>query len=378
MNQLNRLSFRTKVSILVFLTTFTFFMGFILIEDLIILAPLIKGTEGWDGTRRAARLGFAFCFSILSAMITAFSFNIFYSSLRNLINFIQNWREESQEDDIQITRNDEIGNLIRSLQIIFYQEKEKADQRAEVAVQTEKQRISAILQADQPRAKLKKIPGLDISLFPNASKNPNSDCLQIIPTKEGCFGILGGFESAGILESAFKTRLNAMISVLQNLPDKKGTTLLKILTKSLDQNPTSLLNLSLFHLDQETGELNYLSWQSIPLMVLGEYGLKELEKGFGNHAPLGNGLEESYRLDVQENEFLILFSDRILKPIHLTGKQFVAELNRRLFEDGSSYANTRELTLAIANLVSRRYGRKALDNLGLIIVRRSSRSHLSK
>lgn len=376
MNQLNTLSFRAKISILVFLTTFTFFMGFILIEDLLILAPLLKAAEGWDGNRRAIRLIFALGFSVFSALITGFSLNIFYASLKNLIDFIQRWREETDTEEIQVTRNDEIGNLIRSLQIAFFQEKERADRRAETLVQSEKKKISLSIQTLQPKIRLKKIPGLDISFFPNYSKNPDSDTLHLIPTNQGCLGLIGGFESIGILETAYKARINAMMSVLHNFPDKKGSTALNVLRKTLNHNPVSLLNLSIFQLDQESGELNYLSWQNIPLLIYGEYGLKELEKGVGNYAPLGEGLDENFRTEVQENEFLILISDRILKSIHLTGSQFVHEINRRIFDEGSIYTNTRELTLAIANHISKRYGKKALDSLGLIIIRRSSQSHL--
>jgi Arg-Lys translocation region protein phosphatase len=351
-------------------------MGFILIEDLVILAPLLKATEGWDGTRRVVRLVFALCFSVFTALIAAYSLNLFYANLRNLIDFIQSWREERGTEEIQVTRNDEIGNLIRSLQIAFFQEKERADQRAETAIQAEKKKVSILIQSTQPKIKLKKIPGLDISIFPNYSKNPNSDSVHLIPTNQGCLGLIGGFESVGILETTYKARMNAMISLLHNLPDKKGITPLNILRKTLNHNPASLLNLSLFQLDQESGELNYLSWQNIPILIHGEYGIKELEKGLGTYAPLGEGLDENFRTEVQENESLILISDRILKSIHLTGSQFVQELNKRVFDENSIYTNTRELTIAIANYISRRYGKKALDSLGLIIVRRSSRSHL--
>jgi Arg-Lys translocation region protein phosphatase len=373
MNRLNQLSFRVKISVLVFLTTFTFFMGFILLEDLLILRELIQKTEGWDGSRRLIRLVFAFCFSTLTAVITAFSFNIFYASLRNLIHFIQSWREDGSREDIQITRNDEIGSLIRSLQIALYQEDERSEKKARKAIFQEKYYLTNHIQKHITTLPLKRIPGLDISLFPKNSRNPAQDYIQLVRTDQGCIGIIAGFDAAGVRENSFKASIHSIFRFIHNLPNKDGNGIFKSIAESLDNDSVGLLNLSLFHLESQTGEINYYIWQDCPILIWSEAGVRELDKSPGKNLPDKPDLNESFHSQLEENEWLILLSDRILKTIHLTGSQFAKELNRRVFEvENVNAKNSREITLAIANHVSKRYGKKALDKLGLICIKRSN------
>lgn len=354
-------------------------MGFILIEDMVVLAPFFQEARGWNGTHRLTRLVFGLCFSILTAVITSLSFNFFYMNLSRLVNFIQTWHEESRESDdreIPITRNDEIGSIIRSLQISLFQEKEKNDRKIEESLRQERMQIATSIHSDISRVRLRKIPGMDVSLFPNTSQNPSSDYFHILPTTDGCLGILAGFEKTGLLESAYKSKIHAMMSILHHCKSSDANSVLRTLSQALNENPIPFLNLSLFHFDRETGELNYQGWQEMPYLVFGSQGLRELERGSAKHAPLGDGLEDFYRTTIQNEDYLILVSDRILSTIHLTGKQFAEELRRRVFDSPSPFANTRALTIGIANHVSRYYGKRALGNLGLMVIKRSSRSHL--
>lgn len=368
---MRNLSFRTKVSILVFLTSFTFFMGFILIEDLLILKPFLKEMEGWDKSRRLVRLIFGLCFSILTASITAYSFNFFYGSLRNLIHFIQSWREDGNREDIQITRNDEIGSLVRSLQIALYQEDERTEQKIKKSILQEKRRLYISLHERIETFPLKKIPGLDISLFPKSTKNLSNDYMQIIPTDDGCIGILMGFETPGVRETAFKKSVHSIFRYIQNSGQTKGYSIFKAIADTLEIGELGLLNLSLFHLDAETGDLNYFSWQDTPPFIRGEMGIRELEKSSLKHVPQGEREEESFHANLAVNETLFWISDRLLKKIHLTGKQVLNELDRRIFQEESHSSNTRTTTLGIANHISKRYGKKALERLGIIAIRRT-------
>lgn len=373
MNRLNQLSYRAKISILVFLTSFTFFMAFILLEDLLILKEILQKAEGWDGSRRSVRLIFGLCFSTLTAVITALSFNIFYGSLRNLIHFIQSWREDGKREEIQVTRNDEIGSLIRSLQIALYQEDERSEQKSRKAVAQEKIFLTNHIQQHIGGIPLKKIPHLDISLFPRASRSPSQDYVQLVKTDDGCMGIVTGFDAPGVRENSFKASIHSVFRFISHLPDKKGNHILRALRESFQTDSVGLLNLTLFHLNSESGELHYGNWQNCPMLVWSDVGVRELEKPPGRSLVDRSDMDEFFHYQMEENEWLIVLSDRILKTIHLTGSQFAKELNRRVFEvENSDLKNTKDITLAIANHITKRYGRKALDKLGLICIKRTN------
>jgi Arg-Lys translocation region protein phosphatase len=372
-----KLSFRYKVTILVFLVSFIFYMAFILVEDLLILAPIFKNSQGFEHSRRGIRLLFGLCFSILIATITAFAFNMFYSSLNHLISILQNWTNDDHEDHaILISSNDELGNLTRSLQLTIFQEKEKAKKESYEQYTKDLKKQVKNIHSTYSEIHLKKIKNLDISLFPKSPINPNLDYFNLIPTKQGCFGLMAGFDTAGIMENSYKSRLHGILTFIESA-SKNSTFQIRDVINTLELNPVPRLNCILFDLHSDTGELNYTSWKQSSGFIIGEQGIRELEKGNSLYVPIGGEsldlLSEVYRSELQEGETLVILSDLILSNKKILSSSFWMAFEREISERKYLTSNTRETTISIAKWCARKYGKISLEQLGILAIRRPFR-----
>jgi len=364
------LSFRLKIAILVFLVTLTFFMLFLLVEDFLIFKDLLKAS-GWHAARRGIRLGFGFAFSLLVAVSTYFSFHIFYENLHNLIRFIQSWKANEEREEIPIRRNDEIGNLFRSLQIAIYQEDEKREKMIQKTVQSELARLTRQIQEGIRSIPPERVEGLDISIFPKTTQKPFQDLVQIVKTEDGCLGVVAGFDSVGVLESSFKSDLSSILYFLYHLQTKRSNEVFPAIFSGFSSMPDRNLNATIFTIHSGTGELQYICHQEIPPIVWSEEGTRELDRPLRRFLEKGKTNVSSVQNSVlYEKEHLLIVSDRILKPIQLSATQFVNELKQRIFHIDSIHSNSRELTISIANHIAKRYGKKALDRLGIIAIKR--------
>jgi len=374
--RLEKLSFRYKITILVFLVSIIFYMAFILIEDLLVFAPIFKNVDGFESSRRGIRLAFGMCFSVLIAIITAFSFNLFYDSLNNLIVILQNWNHDSESNN-DFTANDELGDLARSLKLTIFQERENAEIAAFEHHQNDLRNLASNIQSTYSNIQLKKMKRIDASVFPSKSKNPNMDYFNIIPNANGCLGMMAGFEQSGINENSYKARLHGIMTLAEAASKNSHQIQLKDLILSIELNPTSLLNAFIFDYHSLTGELSYTSWKLSSGYIINEQNVRELESGSNLHVPFGgealNLTSEIFKEQLEEGETFVLLSDQITSKHAINRFSFISSLKRELSERKYRTSNSRETSISIAKWVLGKYGKKSLEDLGIIAIRRPFR-----
>lgn len=374
--RLEKISFRYKITILVFLVSIIFYMAFILIEDLLVLAPIFKNVEGFESSRRGIRLVFGICFSILIAIITAFSFNIFYDSLNHLISILQNWN--SDEDTANdFTVDDELGSIARSLKLTIFQERENAENSAYEKHSKELSNLATNIHLTYSDIQLKKMKRIDASVFPSKSKNPNMDYFNIIPNVNGCLGIMAGFEQSGIHENSYKARLHGIMTMAEAASKNGHPIHLRDLILSLELNPTALLNAFIFDYHSLTGELTYTSWKLSSGYIIGEQNVRELEIGSSLHVPFGGEAldltSEVFKIQLEEGETFILLSDQITSRNKINRYSFQSALQRELSERKYRTSNTRETSISIAKWILAKYKKGSLDDTGILAIRRPFR-----
>lgn len=368
---IENLSFRLKVAIIVFLITFTFFMGFVLIEDLLIFKGLLKEQANWENTKRGLRVSFGFLFSVIISAISYASFNYFYSILRNMLDLVRAWIQSQKAETLTIQRKDEVGSFLRSLQILLYQEEEKNEKFIQKAIiQNQIQTMNQMMEAI-PKFKLRKVHGLDFSILPSVFRNPQQDIVELISFNQGLLGILTGSDSIGFLELQTKLAFATLSKFLSLNPEQDLNQCFNSLNQILSKPPSPYWNYTCFTIDKDSGILNYISCQQIPFLVWGENGVRELDtipEVFVDKEGIHS--DKIYNAQIFEKEWLLLFSDRILKITQLNPGQFIQELKHRILNMESVHSSSRELLLSIAKHFSKRYGKKCLDYLAVVAIRR--------
>lgn len=423
MDFFSKLNFRAKISILVFFLSITFFLLFIVIEDSLLLKEYYALAKAPVFPKKEFRIFFGLGFSLLSAIFTAFSFNLFYSGIQRLVQVLQSWTQSTQdtgdseqsetEEDFDWdffdigrskNRNDEFASISRALQLAVFQERARFEKKMDNRIASaKKQTARKILDLISP-IPTEKIPGLDISLFPVPGSSGEHDQITILRWESGCLGSCFGFPTQGVNESAWKVRWNGILSFLQNSEkneiqwmadqnlsfesrqsrfEKRSRASIGSILKSIQPWENSWLNLTLFTLDENTGHGFYSHWQEIPLVHIRggkirpweKIGNKYLDSRKRTNQPLEPGkLPEGWEpssFRMEKNDSLMVFSDRILSYTHLNGDQFLQELERTVLA-GPERRNTRDLSIAIGRYLTKRYGKGILPYLAFLIIRKTS------
>jgi hypothetical protein len=117
------------------------------------------------------------------------------------------------------------------------------------------------------------------------------------------------------MENSYKSRLHGILTFIESA-SKNSAFQIRDVINTLELNPVPRLNCILFDLHSDTGELNYTSWKQSSGFIIGEQGIRELEKGNSLYVPIGGEsldlLSEVYRSELQEGETLVILSDLIL------------------------------------------------------------------
>ncbi|XDD51671.1 Arg-Lys translocation region protein phosphatase RktP [Leptospira sp. WS92.C1] len=362
---LTKIPSKLKLPIAVFVLSFLFFLVYTVTDDIILKSPLGQN----KAISLTIRLALSVSFSALLASLVFYAIKLIYSSMRSLVTLVQDWGSDVYEENPVAERDDEIGELVRAFRLKFFQQKELEDSGSQ-EFQSEKTReLSDGIQRSFYRIQLPKIRNLDISLFPRMSGDSNCDYVNVIPTSDGCMGVLAGFPSPGVLESAFKARLEGIFSLANETSGIRGEELVFKIGKTLSKMPIPFLNLSLFYLETRTGELGYIHFQDLPAFVYRKEELISLEKNKKTRYFDYKAADlELNKITLKLGEFWVIASDRIYSTIGIPSGEFVKQLQAALSE--KKYANSRDLILDCGRILNRRYGKNVLETSALIAVAR--------
>ncbi|MFB5649775.1 Arg-Lys translocation region protein phosphatase RktP [Leptospira wolffii] len=356
---------KQKLSIIAFTVAFVFFLLFILLDDFLFGEDIRKvlRTLVW------IRLSVGFLFSALISLLTYHLLQTTFRSLKSLSTLLQSWTQDVYEDSGEEEREDEIGELARHFRIALYQKKAREEHSSEESFVRKERELSDKIQGFFHKIRLNKIKNLDITVYPRNSVQGETDYGNIIPTADGCLGILAGFPNEGVLESAMKARIEGMISLAQETTGLRGEDLLYKIDRALRSTPISYLNLALFSLETRNGDLGILQYQKLPALVHRNGKTTPLQNSQHVFYDFKSNPRDVKKLSLKPGEFLILLSDRLteLSGSH-NASQILSEL--QAWSAGKDYKNSRDLVLDFGRFLESIFGKKALSKASLLAVGR--------
>ncbi|AAS70558.1 Arg-Lys translocation region protein phosphatase [Leptospira interrogans] len=357
---------KLKLSIAVFVLSFLFFLVYTITDDIILKSPLGQQKV----ISLSIRLALSISFSTLIASLVFYFVRLIYSSMRSLVTLAQDWGNEVYEETPAEERDDEIGELVRAFRLKFFQQKESKENPSSETLGEINKEIADSIQRAFYRIQLPKILNLDVSLFPRMSGNSNCDYTSVVPSADGCVGILAGFSSPGILESAFKARIEGIFSLANETSEIPGEELVFKIGKILSKMPIPFLNLSLFYLKTKTGELGYIHFQELPAFVYKNNEFIVLEKNKARYFDYKAVDLEIHKTVLKTGEYWVLISDRTHSAIGISASEFIKQFQNVLA--GKNFQNSRDLILDCGRTLEQKYGKKVLETSALLAITRKN------
>ncbi len=354
---------KQKLSIISFTSSFVLFLLFILLDDFLFGETFRKELRSFVWIR----LCIGFLFSALLSLLTYYLLQVMFRSLRTLSHLLQNWTQDVYEDGGEEEREDEIGELARHFRIALYQKKTKEENISQESLARQERQLSDKIQSFFHKIRLHKIKNLDITVYPRRSEKGDTDYGNIIPTADGCLGILAGFSNDGSLESAMKIRIEGMISLAQETTGLRGEDLLYKIDRALRSTPISYLNLTLFYLETRNGEAGILQYQKLPALIHKNGKTQSLESSKQGFYDFRSAQRDVKKFTIHPGEFLVLLSDR-LTELSGIGAQILPKLQN--WNSGKDYKNSRELVLDFGRFLESEAGNTAISKASILAVGR--------
>ncbi|PJZ55204.1 Arg-Lys translocation region protein phosphatase RktP [Leptospira adleri] len=361
-----RIPSKLKLPVAVFVLSFLFFLVYTVTDDIILKSPLGQN----KAISLSIRLAISLSFSTLLASLVFYSVKMIYASMRSLVTLVQDWGSDVYEETPVAERDDEIGELVRAFRLKFFQQKELEAHPAQETVDERTREIADSIQRAFYRIQLPKIRNIDVSLFPRMSGDSNCDYVNVIPTADGCIGVLAGFPSPGVLESAFKARLEGIFSLANEGNGIRGEEWIFKIGKILSKMPIPFLNLSLFYLETKTGELGYVSFQEMTPFTYKNEELIPFEKSKIRYFDYKAAELDLKKVTLKIGEYWILTSDRIYSAIGIPSSEFTKQLQSSL--SGKKFSNSRDLVLDCGRIIEKRYGKNVLETSSILAVTRKT------
>lgn len=342
------LSFRLRISLLVFALVLAAFLLFFSIENFIWLSKVNNGNI-FPNHFFIGRFLIAASFSILAGLGAYIFTNNFYESLRYLAHLIQYWERTlvpMDEKAITLYEDSEVTQIIGFFNKGIIANKQREEDRLIKSIELNNSNIADRLKPFLPRMELGGLNYLDVSVFPNHTSNPHSDFLNLIETESGYLGIIAGFEKTEILESIYKYKLQGIFYLMKGLYHAKEEEILLLVNEALKETKIDNLNLSLFFLSNHANHITYLHFQKTPLLLLSDSGLSPIytEEIYYNFPT-----KEAVFLKAvfSKPSYFIAMSDRIHELLDTSPSALITEMEAEVFSK-PKYKNSKELILQIS------------------------------
>lgn len=371
------ISFRLRISILVFGLVLASFLFFFAIENFIWISN-IKDPKGEVFPRNffLGRFLIASSFSILAGLGSYVFTNNFYESLRHLSHLIQYWSKTLTPIDdnaIHLFQDSEVTQIISFFHKGIIANRQREEDRLIKSIELNNANIVDRLKPYLSEMELGGLNNLDASVFPNFTNNPRCDFVNIIETENGYLCILAGFEKLEILESIYKYKLQGILSLVKGMYFAKEEEILRNTMIAIQQAKIDNLNLSLFYVSNTSNHISYTLNQKTPLLLLTDQGLNTI-------------YSEDIFYDFTKKEiiflkavfaspaYLIVLSDRIHELLDTTPNALVKELESEVFSK-PKFKNSKELLLQISLFLDA-FGRSkgiknTLEYLACIVIKKN-------
>lgn len=371
------ISFRLRISLLVFGLVLAAFLFFFAVENFIWLSKIADtNAEIFPRNFFLGRFLIATSFSVLAGLGAYVFTNNFYESLRHLAHLIQYWGRTLtplDENAITLYQDSEVTQIIGFFHKGIIANKQREEDRLIKSIELNNTSIVERLKPYLPELELGGLKNLDVSVFPNYTNNPRCDFVNVMETENGYLCIVAGFENLEILESIYKYKLQGIFALIKGLYFAKEEEILTQVHNAIRQTQKENLNLSLFYVSNTSNHISFTHNQKTPLLLLDDQGLsttfsEEVYYDFATKEPL------LLKAVFASPSYLIVFSDRIHEILDVSPSILVSEIESEVFSR-PKFKNSKELILQISLFLDG-YGKSkgiknALEHLACIVIKKT-------
>ncbi len=330
---MNQLTIRTKLSFGVALFSFLMFILILFFEEWAYGASLSKGLRAlsiWVAFLCSSGIGFI-CFAGLGLLYKEQSYFDYESDPMPIKPvFIP----EEKESDWELRESTFLGQLI-------------------------------------PDLELKKVSGWDISAYPSSLRNPKSDYIRILPSKDGFMGLIAGFPDSDVISASQRLFVHGVISSAATL-NLTTDDLMTHVEKSLHSLTLQGTKLSIFGFGKDREHLHFYHAMEMPVFQFSDRGIEVLEGTGQTSWQSGEKMGVSIADSIQVGDYLIWASDRVLSEFEVSPFEVLENFVDYLLD--TEVSTSKDLLLAIAKrmkiLGTERDKPKSVQNLSLIVVKR--------
>ena len=370
------ISFRLRISFLVFGLVLAAFLFFFAIENFIWLSKITEtNTEVFPRNFFLGRFLIATSFSVMAGLGAYVFTNNFYESIRHLAHLIQYWSRTLtplDENAITLYQDSEVTQIISIFHKGIIANKQREEDRLIKSIELNNTNIVERLKPYLPELELGGLKNLDVSVFPNYTNNPRCDFVNVIETENGYLCLVAGFENLEILESIYKYKLQGIFALIKGLYNAKEEEILSQIHNAIKQTKKENLNLSLLYVSNTSNHISFTHNQKMPLLLLDDQGLSTT---FSEDIYYDFNAEPLLLKAVFSNPaYLILFSDRIHEVLDINPSILVSELESEVFSK-PKFKNSKELILQISLFIDGLGKSKGIKNtleyLACIVIKKT-------
>ena len=370
------ISFRLRISLLVFGLVLAAFLFFFAIENFIWLSKIAEtNTEVFPRNFFLGRFLIATSFSVMAGLGAYVFTNNFYESIRHLAHLIQYWSRTLtplDENAITLYQDSEVTQIISIFHKGIIANKQREEDRLIKSIELNNTNIVERLKPYLPELELGGLKNLDVSVFPNYTNNPRCDFVNVIETENGYLCLVAGFENLEILESIYKYKLQGIFALIKGLYNAKEEEILSQIHNAIKQTKKENLNLSLLYVSNTSNHISFTHNQKMPLLLLDDQGLSTT---FSEDIYYDFNAEPLLLKAVFSNPaYLILFSDRIHEVLDINPSILVSELESEVFSK-PKFKNSKELIFQISLLIDGHGKSKGIKNtlehLACIVIKKT-------
>jgi sigma-B regulation protein RsbU (phosphoserine phosphatase) len=216
------------------------------------------------------------------------------------------------------------------------------------------------------------INGWDVFLFTTSANEVSGDLVDYLKINDEKITItIADVAGKGLSAALVTAKLQATVRAYADTsssPAELANKTNKIFNR--DSLPNIFASMIYLELLTASNKLKFANAGHFPPIILGNSGLKELEKGDAALGILANGVYRNFELELNENETFIAYSDGITEAINETGEFFGKDKLLKAIK-GSNNLNAVQIGRKIIYSVEQFRGQaKVSDDLSLVILRK--------
>lgn len=343
MRKKNKFVFSSAINL--FIVSFVGFVLLIYIEDIYIFRQLEKNNEILP-IIYVGRVLIALSFSIFTALLGFIYIYQFTNKLRGIEKKILSSNSDSGLNTYEIAEDfEELSSLSKT---IYFTLKDKGENINKIINNDWIDQLKEIKNVILPNIfdiKLNQVKNIDISIIPNKSRDSSSDFFDFMEVKNGFIVCMLGSPKDDIYSTIIKYKIKTLFEIYAKVSNQLDENVFHEIFSEVNKIKNIKINFTMIYISKDSGRVIYHVYQKNPIIFIQKDKIHLLYNVDAYEFLSSDGTTNPLGLEILENEYLILISDRIRKLNEFSDLDFFNTIKEQNFINHSN--NSKEILLAI-------------------------------